>query len=63
MPQRINSPGRDTAERWKALAADALVVANELIDPAARQIMFAIAAAYERLARRAEGRESEKKSN
>jgi hypothetical protein len=55
--------GRDRAERWKELAAEALAVANDLSDPEARQIMLAIAGAYERLARRAEERDSDNSDN
>jgi len=52
----------DRAERWRALAAEALEVAKELTDPAANRIMIAIAEAYQRLAQRAEERNSPEES-
>jgi len=53
----------DVAERWRTLAAEAHAIANELSDPDAKQIMLDIAAGYELLARRAEARKDQKKSN
>jgi hypothetical protein len=53
---------QDRPERWRALAAEALDVANELTDPTANRIMIAIAEAYLRLARRAEERDNPEKS-
>jgi hypothetical protein len=49
-------PDRDNPSRWWALAAEARAVATEMTDPQARKIMLKIAEGYERLARRAEGR-------
>lgn len=47
-------PETDRPAWWRALAAEALAVAEEMTDPAARQIMLAIAEKYMELAERAE---------
>jgi hypothetical protein len=47
-------PGTDLSARWRALAAEALDVAQRLTDPVAKQIMLAIAEKYIELAERAE---------
>ena len=57
MPSDLDRP-----ERWRALAAEALDVAQQLTDPTANRIMIAIAEAYLRLARRAEERDKPKES-
>ena len=49
MSSEVNSP-----ERWRALAAEALHIAQELTDPIAKQVMIAIAEKYVGLAERAE---------
>ena len=48
------------AERWRRLEAEALTVAAGMTDPEPRRIMHAIAAAYRRLADRAELRKTGK---
>jgi hypothetical protein len=45
---------QDRALHWRALAADAMTVANLTTDVPSRIILLNIAAAYERLAVRAE---------
>jgi hypothetical protein len=45
---------QDRAQHWRALAADAMTVANLTTDVPSRIILLNIAAAYERLADRAE---------
>jgi hypothetical protein len=42
------------ANRWRALAKEALEVADEMTDPEAEEQMWKIALSYERLARHAE---------
>jgi hypothetical protein len=48
----------DTAARWQAIAADALVAAAKATDPEAKATLLIIAAGYERLAERAMERDS-----
>jgi hypothetical protein len=50
----------DRSERWRALAAEALEIAQQLTEPAAMQIMLRIAEGYLDLARRAEERVKKK---
>ena len=52
MPPEIDRPAR-----WRALAAEALDVAQQLTDPVAKQVMLAIAEKYAELAERAEKRD------
>ena len=49
----------DKGVRWRDLAAQAVVAATRLTDPEAKRLLFEIAAAYERLAQRAEKREKD----
>jgi hypothetical protein len=44
----------DFADRWRALAKEALDVANEMTDPEAEEQMWRIALWYERLAKHSE---------
>jgi hypothetical protein len=46
----------DRPAPWRALAAEALDVAKQLTDPAAKQIMLAIAEKYVELAERVDER-------
>jgi hypothetical protein len=52
----------DDATRWRALAAEARLVAAAMTDPDSRENMLRIAALYERLARFAEARETKSSS-
>jgi hypothetical protein len=52
----------DRAERWRSLAAEVLDLAKELSDPAAKQVMLAIAEKYTELAQRAEERSMNSKA-
>jgi len=52
----------DPVHRWRALADDARVAAEQATDPDARRSLLAIAEGYERLAKRAEERAKDKKS-
>jgi hypothetical protein len=56
-------PETDLPVRWRALAAEALDIAQQLTDPVAKQIMLAIAEKYRELAERAEGRDEKDNSN
>jgi hypothetical protein len=56
-------PETDLPVRWRALAAEALDIAQQLTDPVAKQIMLAIAEKYRELAERAEGRGEKDNSN
>jgi hypothetical protein len=47
---------RDDEQRWRALASEAHAAAQEVTDHEAKRALLFIAAAYERLARRAEKR-------
>jgi len=47
------------ADRWRRLEVEALTLAASMTDPQPRRIMHAIAAAYRRLAERAELREAQ----
>ena len=49
---------RSRADRFRQFAADALVEAAVLTDPASKRLMIEIAASYERLAERTEAREA-----
>jgi hypothetical protein len=52
-------PEADRPVRWRALAAEAFAVAEEMSDLVAKQIMLAIAEKYRELAERAERRRDE----
>ena len=53
----------DHEERWRSLAAGARVLAEEMTDLQARQVMLRIAAGYDRLAIRAKAnKDPDKKS-
>jgi hypothetical protein len=54
------SDSADPAARWRALAAEARATAEQMSDAEAKRIVLSIAAAYERLAARAEAREKQK---
>ena len=47
------------ADRWRALAAEALAAANGMSDPIAKRLMLAIAEGYRHLAERAEARKDQ----
>ena len=60
---KVDMPSQlDRVARWRQLATKALVVASELTDPEAKQIMHSIAASYERLAQREEERGGDERS-
>jgi hypothetical protein len=44
---------RDDTERWKSLAKEASIMAQEIVDPNAKRVLLFIAEAYCRLAERA----------
>ena len=46
----------DAIARWRALAEDTRLVAEQTTDPEARRSLLIIAAVYERIAKRAEAR-------
>jgi hypothetical protein len=52
-------PANQGPEQWRALAAEALALAQELTDPAAKQAILMIAQRYMELAERAEQREKD----
>jgi hypothetical protein len=55
-------PADQGSERWRALAAEALAVAQQLTDPAGKEAMLLIAERYLELAERAEQRSKEDRS-
>jgi len=52
------SSATDFADRWRALAKEALDVASEMTDPEAEEQMWKIALWYEQLAKHADTRKS-----
>jgi hypothetical protein len=54
------APDTDAAARWRALAAEARRVAEELTDPQSRREMLLIAEAYARMAAHADKRNTAK---
>ena len=59
MEKKPDEAARDI-ERWRRLEAEALTVAAGMTDPEPRRIKHSIAAAYRRLAERAELRKAAK---
>jgi len=58
--QKLFDEAAGDAGRWRRLEAEALTVAASMTDPEPRRIMHSIAAAYRRLAERAELRKTGK---
>ena len=59
MSRESNHAERD-AEHWRRLEAEALTLAVGMVDPEPRRVLHCIAAAYRRLAERAELRKTRK---
>ncbi len=57
MPSEVDRPAR-----WRALAAESLGLAQDLTDPAAKELMLLIAEKYVQLAERAEQRGKDDRS-
>jgi hypothetical protein len=55
------APNQDKGDRWRERAEEVRSIADQLTDPEARRVMLEIAAGYERLARRADLRNTNKK--
>ncbi len=49
-----NDEGKARAERYRAMAAEAYAMANQMTDPEARRLMHQMALTYDRLAREVE---------
>ena len=56
-------PNFDDAQRWRALAEEAITSARQMAEPEPKRLMLFIADAYKRLAERARARKNQNDKN